>query len=329
MRSFLVKHWFLLLLTVSLLVSWTFPAWVRPLVAPLPPQAVVALSLYLTALGLEGRRLYESVRRPWAALWALLVSYGAAPALAALLARLSSHADLGFGLVLMASVPCTLASAVLWTRLAGGDEATALLAVMLSTGTSWLFTSLGLTLVTSTSVDLPLSSMMLGLLLVLVIPVLLGQLSRRIPGVPAAVKRHRTLSGVIVRLLILAIILKAAIDLPQRVAQLHALDLLEIAALALLMHLTAFSLGLWGGRLIGLSRPGRIAAAFAGSQKTLPVALYLFEAYYCATYPLAVVPLVLYHVGQLVIDTFLADALARRPRAEVTPDEILDVEGTP
>ena len=52
-----------------------------------------------------------------------------------------------------------------------------------------------------------------------------------------------------------------------------------------------------------------MAIAFAGSQKTLPVALFLFHAYFKDQYPLAVVPLAFYHVGQLVVDTFVADWL--------------------
>ena len=39
-------------------------------------------------------------------------------------------ADVRIGLILVASVPCTLSTAVLWTRLAGGNEATALLTAM-------------------------------------------------------------------------------------------------------------------------------------------------------------------------------------------------------
>ena len=52
------------------------------------------------------------------------------------------------------------------------------------------------------------------------------------------------------------------------------------------------------------------AVAFAGSQKTLPVALYLYQTYYVADYPLAVLSLALYHVGQLLADTVIADRLA-------------------
>jgi predicted Na+-dependent transporter len=47
-------------------------------------------------------------------------------------------------------------------------------------------------------------------------------------------------------------------------------------------------------------------------QKTLPVALLLFETYFREVYPLAVVPLVFYRVGQLIVNTFIAEELARR-----------------
>jgi sodium/bile acid cotransporter 7 len=312
MRPFLIKHWFLLLLVAGVGLSWLLPGLARPLADWLPVPAVVALSLFLTTWGLDSRRLWQALRRPWAALWALVVGYGALPPLAWLFGRLCPHPDLAFGLVLMASVPCTLSSAVVWTRLAGGDEALALLAVLLLTGSAWLFTPLCLALAAGSSVELPLASMAANLLLVLVVPVVLAQLSRAVPAVARAATRCKTLNGVAVRLLVLAVIVKAAVDLPEQTAALSFWVVLLTGLLCAAVHLAGAAVALAGGRLLGLGRPGRIAAALAGSQKTLPVALYLFEAYYRTAYPLAVTALVLYHVGQLVIDTFLADALTRR-----------------
>src|SRR5262249_49173019 len=75
-------------------------------------------------------------------------------------------------------------------------------------------------------------------------------------------------------------------------------------------HLAALLLGLGGSRALGFDRPDGIAVAFAGSQKTLPVSLFLFEAYYQGTYPLAVLSLLFSHVGQLVVDRFVAERLA-------------------
>src|SRR5262249_22045875 len=96
-------------------------------------------------------------------------------------------------------------------------------------------------------------------------------------------------------------------------------QLLGMAALCVAVHLAAFSTGLWGARGLRLTRPNQIAVALSGSQKTLPVALILFDAYFRA-YPLAVVPLAFFHLGQLVVDTFLAEWFAARTaRVPVQP----------
>ena len=58
-----------------------------------------------------------------------------------------------------------------------------------------------------------------------------------------------------------------------------------------------------GGRCIGI--------AFSCSQKTLPVSLLLFDEYYKTAYPLAVVPLLCYHAGQLLLDTLIAQRLVK------------------
>src|SRR5207302_4547931 len=128
------------------------------------------------------------------------------------------------------------------------------------------------------------------------------------------------LNGVASRLLIFAIVLKAAADVFGRIGELSAGAVLVTAVACAGVHLAGLSLALWGGRALGLARPDAIAAGFAGSQKTLPVGLFLFGAYYAADYPLAVVPLAVYHVSQLVLDTFVADTLAgRHPRGTDVP----------
>src|SRR5262249_12557192 len=146
MRAFLAKRWFLLLLLAGLTLAGLRPGWLRPVVEPVPPRAVVACALFLMAWGLDSRSLGRSLLRPLPALWAVAISYGALPALAWGVGRLMPLDDLRIGLMISASVPCTLASAVLWTRMAGGNEATALLAIMLTTCTSWLATTFWLAL---------------------------------------------------------------------------------------------------------------------------------------------------------------------------------------
>jgi sodium/bile acid cotransporter 7 len=316
MTDFVRRRWFLVLLAVGLAVAACRPAWLRPWTERLEPRAVVGTALFLMAASLESGRLFHAFRRPLPAVWAMFVSYGLLPALAWGAGRLLAHGDLRIGLLIIASVPCTLASAVLWTRLAGGDEAVALLVILLTTAASWLVTTGWLVLATGTEVAVDVAGMMQSLLLVLLVPVALGQLARVPRYVRLALHRLQGVLGVLARLLVLSILLRAATDVSCRLresgVEVAFLPVLLTLGLCLGIHLIALAVGFWGGRLFGFDRSRRIAVGFASSQKTLPVALYLFDTYFKEAAPLAVLPLVFYHVGQLVADTFIADSLANQ-----------------
>ncbi len=313
---FFQRHWFLLALVTGVTLAAVRPDWLRPLVAPVPPRGVVGAALFLMAWGLESRSLGRAVLRPLPALWAALLSYAALPALAWLTGPLVTEPDYRIGLLISASVPSTLASAVLWTRMAGGREATALLVTLLTTATSWLVTTAWLGWTTGAAVGVDTAAMMRELLVVLVVPVGLGQLARTSPPLARLASRGKTAMGILSRLLIFSIILKAATDVAGRLTARAELPspalLLGTASLCLGLHLTALFVGLYSSKALRFDRPDRIAVAFACSQKTLPVALLLFETYFKEAHPLAVVPMVFYHVGQLIVDTFIAQELARR-----------------
>src|SRR4051794_16091144 len=106
MRLFLAKHWFLLLLAGGIALACVRPDWLRPSVNALPPRLLVPFALFLMALGLESRSLWQAAVRPWPALWAVLISYGPLPAFAWLAGRLLPEPDFRVGLMVSASVPC-------------------------------------------------------------------------------------------------------------------------------------------------------------------------------------------------------------------------------
>lgn len=314
MIHLLRKRWFLLLLLSGVALAWFRPQWLRPLTDRLQIRIIVAVALFVMAWSLESRSLFKSVLHPLPALWAFTISYGLLPALAWSGGWLLPETGLRLGLLIMASVPCTLSSAVLWTRMAGGNDATALLTVLLTTATSWLATPIWLTLGASASIALDLRGMMHSLLLVLLVPVGLGQLSRAVDPLARAALRQKTFLAAVSRLSILSIILKAVVDasqpLSERSARLAWGWIGASIALCIGIHLIALVGGLWSSRLLRFDRAAQIAVAFAGSQKTLPVSLYLFDVYFQESYPLAIVPMIVYHVGQLIVDTLIADALA-------------------
>src|SRR5262249_13628191 len=145
MKRFPTKRWFLLVLFAGIGIASLCPHWLRPLTQRIDERIAVASALFLIAWSLESRNLISSLIRPLPALWAVAISYGFLPALAWSVSSLLPGPELRVGLLIAASVPCTLASAVLWTRLAGGNDATALLIVMLTMATSWLATTAWLT----------------------------------------------------------------------------------------------------------------------------------------------------------------------------------------
>jgi sodium/bile acid cotransporter 7 len=324
MKKTLARRWFLLLLAGSVVLAWWQPERLQAHTRRLPALALVAPALFLVSWGLDRRSLWGSVVRPLPALWAVFISYGLLPALGWLAGRLLPDPQLATGLMIITSVPCTLASAVLWTRMARGNEATALLVTLLTTGTSWLATTAWLCVGTSTQVRMDAPGMMKQLFLVLVLPVAAGQLARTHAALARAAARWHRAIGVISRLLILIVIVKAAVDVRSMLGDPSAglgAGLAATAAVCVGLHLLALAGGLWGGRGLGFDRPSRIAVAFACSQKTLPVALFLFEKYF-PRFPLAVVPVVFYHCSQLVVDTLIADRLAGAcPREQAPPAE--------
>jgi sodium/bile acid cotransporter 7 len=310
MLPFLLRRWFLFLLAGGLALAVLRPEWLLPLAAVLPLRLIVAASLFLMAWNLEGRRLWQALGRLGCLLWALAISFVCLPGLAVLAGPLLPADDLRVGLLIIVCVPCTLSSAVLWTRHGGGDEALALLIVVMTNGLGWLVTPLWLAGVGTESVTIDALAMMRSLVAVLVVPVAVGQGVRFVPGVARFAVRHRQLNGVVARLLVVLVLVCAAAEGASQADRLSWSLVLGTASACLGVHLSGVSLGLLGGKVLGMARPERIAVAIAGSQKTLPVGLFLFNAYYRADYPLAVLPMLLYHAGQLLADTIVADTLA-------------------
>jgi sodium/bile acid cotransporter 7 len=316
MLPFLAKRWFLLTLVAGVAVAgfwpgvlgWTRSEWLRP-------QLVMALALFLSAWTMESRSLYQAIVRPWPSLWATAISYGFLPALAWVSGfYLLTNDEFRIGLMICASVPCTLASAVLWTRMAGGNEATALLTTFITTGISWFATTAWLSGTTGQEVALDIPAMMRDLALILVLPVALGQLGRTVHMFRWVAVQFRQPLSAVSRVLILLIMLRAAVlvseQLAEKAPRLGVSTILVAGVVCLGNHLVALFGGAWSSRQLGFDRRAQIAVAIAGSQKTLPVSLALLDLYFPAQ-PLAVVPMLFYHSGQLIADTFIADMWAR------------------
>jgi solute carrier family 10 (sodium/bile acid cotransporter), member 7 len=315
MRSFLGKHWFVILLGAGLGAALAWPPIMERATVYWEPSIAVAVSLFLISWTMPTRFLVAELRHPLASIWAVFLSYGVVPLAATLLGLLAPNPDVGIGLILVSSVPCTLSSAVLWTRMAGGNEATALLTVMGTTFSSWILTTCLLLALTGTAPDLDVASMVFDLVVSLILPVIVGQTLRLNAASVRFAERHRLTLGVVSQILILAIVLKAGVAVGERLHEAAAWEVPSIflwsIVLAVGLHLFALASGLVTGRWLRFDRGRRIAIGFAASQKTLPVSLMLYEKFFREKYPYAVMPLLCYHVGQLLLDTIIARQLLK------------------
>ena len=316
MKQFLIHRWFLIALVTMLAIGSCFAVQLYPLMALELPgtqlplrSAIVAIVLFLMAFPLEASAMWQAMRRPWPPLLAVGVNFGLLP-LFAWGVSCGLNADLGGGLLVAAATPCTLASAAVWTRRAGGNDAVAILVTIITNLLCFIATPLWLLTMTGESVtspELSLAKMATNLGSLVVFPMIAAQLLRFYKPLGIWATREKPMLSVLAQCGLLTMVLFGAIQSglgfsdPTQ-SQLSALDLLTMLAAVCLVHTVMLWVGLVLAKLARFSREDQIAVAFAGSQKTLMVGLLM-----AISLKVSILPMVAYHVSQLFIDTLIAD----------------------
>jgi solute carrier family 10 (sodium/bile acid cotransporter), member 7 len=249
------------------------------------------------------------------ALWCFLVMALAGWALAKVGGALPLPPTVALGLLFLGALPSTVQSATAYTSLAGGNVAVSVVAAA-------FLNILGVFL------SAPLFSLLAGgeapgfdlgalerIALILLLPFLIGQLAQGRAG--HLVRDHRRLATWMDRSAI-AIAVYVAFSGAVEQGLWQQVGPVEWAALLLLV--TVFLLfGFGGAWLLGealrLARADRIAFLFSGAQKSIalgaPLASLLFPP---AIAGLLLLPVLTYHLLQLIISAPLANRLAAPPR---------------
>lgn len=311
-----LKHrWFLTALAVLLVAGIGWHEHIKAPAAQIPLDLVVGSVLFSMALSLEPGAMGGALRRPAGVLLAIAINLIVLPPLA-WLAGLALPRDLADGLAVAASVPCTLGSAAVMTRRAGGNDSIALVVTMVTNLACFLVTPAWVQTLTGRTggPQQSFSELVLKLALLVLAPIVAGQALRRIPIVGAWATRHRTPLGVFAQIGILTMVLVGAVECGKQLSLLDggvaplAGELIAMLTIVAGLHMTAWLLGYWAAGRVGLPRTDQSAVAFAGSQKTLMIGLAIAVDFG----GLAVLPMMAYHVVQLLIDTLLADRLAAK-----------------
>lgn len=317
--TFLFRHWFLIALAVVLSAGMAWPAQLAPLVDGIPRSWLVASVMFLMALPLPLAQLTATVRNSGPAWLAVAINSGLAPILGWSTGSMLPTA-LAAGMIVATSVPCTMASAAVWTRRGGGNEATVLLVTIITSLSCFLVLPAWLWLLLSAHVSLDFSELSQELLLRVVLPILAAQVVRQVPPIGAWATAQRVALSTTSQIGILLMVLMGVVSSSQALAtpDLEAptpLDWFLLLASVIGVHCILLWLGWRLSRWLGFSYAETLAVALAGSQKTLPVGLEVAPHFG----GLAVLPIVVYHVTQLVIDTVLIERMRDRPGLASSP----------
>lgn len=320
MRSFLHRRWFLIALAALLVAGISLHRELAPAVDRVPADAIVVVVLLVMAFSLRTSDVGSALRRPAGWLLAIGVSLVVLPPLAWAAGRWLVR-DLADGLIIATAVPCTLGSAAVMTRRAGGNDSIALVVTLLTNLACFVVTPAWIETLTGRTggPDQDFAQLVAKLAVLVVLPIVVGQLLRQPQRMGHWATRHRVALGVVAQLGILAMVLIGAVRCGEQLYSLEtgltpvAGQLAAVVGIVAALHLAAWALGYWGASRMGLPPEDRPAVAFAGSQKTLMIGLAIALDFG----GLAVLPMMAYHVEQLLIDTLLADRL--RGQSHPTP----------
>lgn len=320
MLQALKRRWFLLLLVATVAIGMTWAESLESVSARLPRRWIIGSVLLAMALPLKVDAMWATLRKPRPAILATAINFLLVPLFAWLGSQLLTE-DLALGLIVAAAVPSTLASAAVWTRLAGGNDAVSLLVTMITNLGCFVVTPAILFVLAGrddSSIDF--AEMAVKLLVLIVLPIMGAQLLRSIPPVGDWATTNKTLLSTYAQIGLLTIVFSGAVNGGLKLASLEG-QLAPIAGqIGLMMivvaavHTAAWFAAYHLAATLGIAREEQLAVAFSGSQKTLMVGLAIALSFGGLT----VLPMLAYHIEQLLIDTLLADRYRINSTAETT-----------
>jgi sodium/bile acid cotransporter 7 len=323
MKRLLVRHWFLIGLGLVLAAGFSQPRLTSQIARVEFQDWVVAAVLFVMALPLDSSSMWRAIRRPTAVAVAVGVNYGLLP-LVAWGVSFGLRTDLALGLLIVASIPTTQASCAVWTRRAGGNDAVAVMVTVITNAFCFLLAPFWLKTMTGSQVDIDFKplEMMGELSTVVVLPMIVAQLARLIRPLGRWATHRKTPLNVAAQMGLLVMVLigagQAGLKLQSTRVPIEAVDAALMLASVCGVHLSMFAAGMGIGRALGVPWEDRVAIGFSGSQKTLMIGLHI------ALSPafnngLAMLPMVAYHVCQLLVDAVIADKFKARSLAHSSP----------
>ena len=323
MPAFVKQYWFLLGLlilipTAIVLAQCDPPTRLVSSLNGVKTSICTAAILFLMSVSLNSGRLADSLRRPWPVMTASGVNQIVIPLMCLPLLALQKSADMKVGLLIAASVPCTMAAASVWTRRANGNDAVSLLVTLITNGLCFVVAPAWMTVgstwfgTANPSSALDFGSLMVKLTLAALFPAVLGQLLRRSASVQSFVDRRKSWFSNLAQAIILLLVFISAFKGGMQFSEGGTSSSLRHSEFAFVwlccvgLHLCGMLVAWTLSGMLRFGAADRRACALAGSQKTLPIGILISQA---TGLPFSLLPMLMYHVSQLFIDTWIADRM--------------------
>ena len=316
------RYWFLtaLILTIPVGLMWPeFGHQVKSNGKVIP--IFVGVMLGIAGFTMDTTRLVKQAMNYRALLPVMGSTYLLAPTAAYVLAKLLGPEDDPHFLpatMIMAAQAGSLASAIALTIMAGGSRELALICTLVSNALTVVLTpfileqSISAEYISQLSGDdqitFPLGEMILRMVLCVLLPIAVGQLLR--PMLWERTEKIRGAIRVVPQFIILIFVYTGFAAATGKITNSPELAV-RFMILSMLLHGILLGGNALVAKILNLDWPERTAVILCGSQKTLPNGIYIWGTFFQAN-PYGALPLVLYHLFQLIVDTLLVPFFEKR-----------------
>ena len=313
MKAFLSKHWFFIGIAVVSLAAFLFPA-VGPVVKKYKILNIgIFLAFLITGLTLDTRTIMDQLKNIRVLLAALISSLFLIPVFTWMTARLvfPDMPDFIIGATIIAAAPVTIASGTVMTAMALGNVTLSLFICVLCNFAALITMPfiLSFLLRFGQPIDLPVFAILNSLIITVLAPTIIGQILQ--PKLRHLLGSWKQTFSIFSQCVVLLIIYNAVSASSDRITDAGAAIFVLLAFMALLhTMILVFNFGI--SRLIRLDRPSTSAFTIHTSQKTLTVSYLVWSGYFAAAFPLAMLPGIVYHLIQMIMDTFVAGIFRRQ-----------------
>jgi sodium/bile acid cotransporter 7 len=208
------------------------------------------------------------------------------------------------GALIIGAAPVTVASGTVMTAMAGGNVPLSLFICVLGNFGAIFTIPFMLNLILAfdnTAIQLPVLQMLMGLTLKVLLPTIIGQVLR--PRVKHRLPPHRAKISIFNQCIVLLIILNALASSTDSILNVGPM-LFTVLVFMIGLHVFMLVFNQYLARFIGLDLPSIAAFTIHTSQKTLTVSYLVWAGYFAAAYPMALIPAIVYHLTQMIMDTF-------------------------